>query len=209
MNEALHKQVQVLLLLFKGDSTSCKLTSMANSPGISSIRAVAKELVRILTTHAVVFARIWIATIDHLTSVENDFVLAAVLFVLFPIGWKFVVPVNADDPHAPHETLVMPCPNDASANQVNVPSRHLQNSFGLHRSTVDIEDQAVLCQGQDHLMPFAVIEHLIKVVQNGLGLVLGLQFDLQFSFVQEHLEEHMYDYPFSCTSSDMGRMKIN
>lgn len=51
---------------------------MTHGSAITCIGAIAVEIVRALTTQTIVFARIGITSVDHLTCVENDLMLTAV-----------------------------------------------------------------------------------------------------------------------------------
>lgn len=78
---------------------------MANSARISCMCAVTDKFVRSLATDPVMFARIWIAPVDHLTGIKNYFILAAKILG-GPVSWQFVIAINADHSHAANEADV-------------------------------------------------------------------------------------------------------
>lgn len=78
------------------------MTNGARVPGVGTF---AEEFIRILTANTVVLARIWITTIRHLTSIEDNLVLAAVLLLL-PLGRQFIVTVDSYHSHAADESIV-------------------------------------------------------------------------------------------------------
>lgn len=146
---------------------------MTNSSCVSSVSAIAEELIGILIASAIVLAGIWIATIYHLTGVKDNLIFAAVLVVL-PIGGKLVVTVDADHSHAAHKTAIPNVTLTTAANQVSRTRQHVQQTTRSHWITVDIENQQVFGNCQNYFVPPAVVEFFIEIVQNSQWITFGL-----------------------------------
>jgi hypothetical protein len=75
--------------LLKQSIFQSELTSVADRSRVASVSALATEDVRALQTNSSVLAWIWVASVNHLARVEDDFILAAI-FLNIDIYEEFV-----------------------------------------------------------------------------------------------------------------------
>lgn len=158
--------------------------SVADGTAVAGVGAVARKLVRVLGADARVLAGVGVAPVDHLAGVEDNFVLAAVL-VFLPIGREFVVTVDLNDPHATDESSVVA---RLASDEVQSGGQDFHLTDGLHGPRVDVEDQGVLGDGEYYLVPLAVVEVFVEVVQGDLGRCAALDVHLEPALVQVHLD---------------------
>ena len=179
------------------DIKSCILTCMTNSTGVPAVTAFTEKFQRVLTTISMMLAWVWIASVNHVTSIHENFTLATKIFVL-PVMWQLEVAIHRDLPHASNETETVA--DDVvdffglrSADVVPRTGNDAEEFFRSHWTLIDFNHKTVESNGQNQNVPASIIKFLIVVVQNDSTTMIaavvkfflvGLNFSLHVTFFE-------------------------
>lgn len=183
------------------ESLEVNLTCVTNSTRVSAVAAIAEELQRILSAHAAVFARVGIASVDHVASIHQNLALAAIIFFL-PVVRQLEVSINWNLSHASNEAVaiaddVVDFLRLRTTNVVPSAGDDAEQLLGSHWTLIDFQNQTVGTDGQDHDVPTSIIELLVVIVQHDSSTMIsaavefflvGFDLGLHATVFEEHFD---------------------